>query len=64
MVIVVDKNVVEKKNFEKNGIFKDFVWYEVISGDYMVNVVLVKGKKLMKLIIFMKNDEENLDKFM
>ncbi len=60
----VNKNAAEKKNLEENGIFKDSVWYEATSGDHTVNVVLVKGKKPMKLTIFTKNDEENLDKFM
>jgi hypothetical protein len=60
----VNKNAAEKKNLEENGIFKDSVWYEATSGDHTVNAVLVKGKKPMKLTIFTKNDEENLDKFM
>ena len=59
----VNKNAAEK-NLEENGIFKDSVWYEATSGDHTVNAVLVKGKKPMKLTIFTKNDEENLDKFM
>lgn len=60
----VNKNAAEKKNLEENGIFKDSVWYEATSGDHTVKAVLVKGKKPMKLTIFTKNDEENLDKFM